>query len=284
MSDVINFFITSQIIIMLCLLACGTLLTFYFIIIKHTKKTWQRVDLYWILTGGFVAVSAISLSFYQDKTQSAQRNIDLAFSEVISFQQIAKSLAAQNCPELLTNRIFSETNPWRNDLHIVCINLKIISNIAINNPKLFNFSKQLAELPDISLNNLPNAVEFSKLELSSFSKLGSDTANTKNLDLGFLMWTNIFNDLYTPKNVKHSLSQLERSGFYNQLVYGYEGIEDKHKKIIENFKQLQQAWEQTVNRNYIYAIRSFFLSLFAFFFPLRIGKSYFELKHNIQQT
>lgn len=248
---------------------------------KANSKTWKKIDLVWVIFGGTAALSAVIASLYISQDDALSRKVDVLKATMTSLTNEAARFNYRFCANPNPIEFYSTM------VGVACSsNRKMISSISASDslpilstfadttesvPLIFDKTVLSALLLEDGRNIYGDDMIIDKFHENRFFFDASPLVDPKIIGKTFL-------DPYNSE-VLASLEALNRSGLYGELIADYKSLADTYKNISFQLLELNESWEENRQNYYFLALRVISILLLAFVFPLRLGKSWYDLKH-----
>ncbi|WP_431298765.1 hypothetical protein [Tabrizicola sp. BL-A-41-H6] len=241
---------------------CGALL---YIARRSTARTWRKVDLIWVSVGGSAAILAVLSTLYLSKESTLVRRIDILKSAMNSGAQESQQFTFRYCSEEVIITFYSPA------INIVCSRGREIA-FSIKNSSRAQILASVVEVG--SLADLKSPFQKGVLDETIYSNFDGVTTP-------LLPGTDLADEVFfDPLDVEteNAIEVLRRSELYTNLIADFAALVISYRMIANIYDNLYEAWH--ANRfNYIYvALRVLSVMALCFVFPLRFGKSWFELR------
>jgi len=207
---------------------------------------------------------------------ATQREIDLAQSDLRDFSRTIQNFSLAWCYPDNGNIPIPVLDDAKD---VLCTDITFLQSEASKNNDLFSFSPFFEENFSPNINNftiddiIPNGWKFVEPK-EIFDLLKKETSI--DIYMNPLISARIAGQ--EAQLLAKSRETLVASGFHAQMIADYDHSRLLYRELIDNFQNLQSSWEKVIDKRQYLLLRIFSLSLLALVFPLRIGKSIFEIK------
>ncbi|AZQ68555.1 hypothetical protein EF888_16295 [Silicimonas algicola] len=266
-----------------CILIGFLLGTFLALIIAwklSSVTAWRIADLAWVTVGGFSTFFAVLASIFLSNVDDLSRQIDAAKSELFRLNRNTGVFVERWC----NSQRFSISLPVITEhLMLVCRDAEILKDESSTHTTLATFidwfqeqreNKNRSSMQVEKFDGLKPGLEFQEIDWSK-AEFGTSKAAYEMMDA--LELRGLFAFQLPMKDVLQSASVLIDAGLYEEAGYEYVSIRQDFENLKLKFAELQLSWYENEKGRKFLLTRTLALFFLAMVFPLRVGKSYFEI-------
>ena len=293
MFEISQTIVENQVLMVITVSIAG-LCTTVLVTLHGSNNRWKIADLVWVICGGMAAISAVLASIYISDDSKIVRKVDLIY---VMFDRIGADTARLRESQCNDHNYYSATLIFGNEKSVICHALDRLHFALerLHQQPLFDEVSVVSSHQSNSESPLgksyaestwaPDAESFAetirKFESLGFGQTTYSNQNggigIENRPLSLVDLENVSFFLNGP-GVNSSLEVLKDSGFYSEMIANYSSIRGAFSVLIEQWQDLASAWDANQRNFYFLALRVIALCFVSFAFPLRVGKSIFELR------
>jgi len=286
----------------------GALIAFFLSRNLNKKTIWIYADLLWVAAGGLAVIAAVSSNSQLSLVGNLQRQVDALHARSNSLSDDVKLFEITFCDRISDVRSLNYLLAERS---LLCDHLKAIH-------ESISPTSQMIELLNLLGSGNPNSRSISSISfdislfdqvfMSSYqSKWNHSLNNQRPLTQEFeealaslsqeFHFPNFWNDTdfsFDPtvpldelkindlqqnfETMSSYLTSIEVSGVYGGFSPNFRAINDRFLNLIADLSMVQNHWSGVSEKNMQLLIRLFATCTILFLFPIRIGKSIFEIR------
>ncbi len=279
MFEFVGWILANQIYFIFIGFCVGALITAILGLKASRAETWRIADLVWITAGGFATFCAVLASIFLSDTNELSRRIDLAEADLENFHNSTIEFVFKRCSpdgRVILIPIASES------VELICDSANYLSRNTEDSRGLAQFVEYFRRQgsdPESKFSDLPfdDFMEMAGVNASRLRNFDADPVSKLDNILDIYSKSDIFRSLVPRNTALEAAERLINLGVFSDLAHEYLVLDRAYERIKVRFAELQLAWnENEVNRKFIF-IRLCSIFVLAIVFPLRVGKSVFEI-------
>lgn len=284
-SFVADHLLVSMVLAFVFGLICAVILCFRW----SSDQTWRIADLTWIFFGGVGVATALITSFLVTERGALVSRLQVAYTEISSLKREVAEFNFDHCRHLELNRTLLEQFRSDQSRAIICSQtlsmdaaLNIYFGVALN--EMLNASFESSsylntdELLVRANKQFVNARFFDMLDqLSGLHPFFEEIAQTGNVQIEQSAAPELFARFFVSSPVVELAARLATSGEDREVLEDLRKLEWRIAELDILFEEVVAASREFEKLHSLGSLRSLSLCLIAFVFPLRIGKSVYEL-------